>query len=236
MQMKSFVRILILLLCSPLASVTALAYCPVPEIRANGEFFKSDVVLTGTVISQRYTNPEGEDAGGWYYEMRAAKVLKGPIQKEFTVYTEDASARFSLEDGHDYLLFAYRAHGRLEIYGCGNSAPLSKASESLRQIQTISVTPDGEIEGWIAEETTGVHLSGIHVVVRGGPQVYRAVTDKDGWFHFRVPKGQYEVDFSNHEYYLNEGDVFWYDPKRFTVHAGETAAVQMVSVRHPDRR
>lgn len=233
--MKSPVRILVLLLCSMVFPLTALAYCPVPEIRANGEFFKSDVVFTGTVLSQRYTNGEGQDVGGWYYEMRMAKVFKGPTRKEITVYTEDASARFPLEDGRQYLLFAsYRANGRLEIYDCGNSALLSDAAKSIQQIQSIAVTPDGEIEGWVAEETAGVDLSGIHVAVRGGSQVYRALTNKDGWFHFRVPKGKYEMDFSNHEYYLNAGDIFWYDPKHFTIHAGETASLQLVSVRHPN--
>ncbi len=232
MRMKTPGCISVLLLCTALfSSLTAFANCPVPEIKANGQFFKSDVVFTGTVLSQRYRN--GEDDGGWYYRVRVVQVFKGPISKEFIVYTEDASNRFPLEKGREYLLFAHRYHGRLKIDNCGNSALLSEAAKSLQQIQSIATTRDAEIEGWLAPETDGVDLSGIHAVIRSGSRVYLATTNKDGRFQLRAPKGSYTVDFSNHEYYSNGGDVFWYNPKRFTLHAGESAALQMVSVRHP---
>jgi hypothetical protein len=52
----------------------AFGYCGVPEIRANGVYFQSDVVFTGTVISGRYTD---RDVGGWYYRVRAPKVFRG---------------------------------------------------------------------------------------------------------------------------------------------------------------
>ena len=107
--------------------------------------------------------------------------------------------------------------------------------KSIQQIRSIATTQDGEIEGWLAPETAGVDLSGIHVVIRSGSQVYRALTDEDGYFQFRAPKGSYVVDFSNNEYYLNGGDEFWYGPVRFKLHAGESAALQMVSVRHPKK-
>jgi hypothetical protein len=87
----------------------AFAHCPVPEIKANGEFFKADFVFTGEVLSQRYV--EHGDDSGWYYRIRLLKILKGPALKEVTVYTEDASNRFPLEVGRDYLLFAYRWNG-----------------------------------------------------------------------------------------------------------------------------
>jgi hypothetical protein len=234
--MKKPLRIVALLLCPALFSLTAFAYCRVPEIKANGEFFKSDLVFTGTVLSERYRDGPGvQDNGGWYYRIRVLQIFKGPILKQFTVYTEDASNRFPLEKGRDYLLFAYRWHGRLEIDGCGNSALLSDAAKSIQQIRSIATTQDGEIEGWLAPETAGVDLSGIHVVIRSGSQVYRALTDEDGYFQFRAPKGSYVVDFSNHEYYLNGGDEFWYGPVRFRLHAGESGALQMVSVRHPKK-
>jgi hypothetical protein len=231
--MKNPPRIVTLLLCFALFSLTAFANCRVPGIKANGEFFKSDLVFLGTVLSERYSEgPGAQDNGGWYYQVRVLQIFKGPILKQLTVYTEDASNRFPLEKGRDYLLFAYRWHGRLEIDGCGNSALLSDAAKSIQQIRSIATTRDGEIEGWLAPETDGVNLSGIHVVILSGSHVYRALTDKDGYFQFRAPEGRYVVDFSNHEYYLNGGDEFWYGPVRFRLHAGESAALQMVSVRH----
>jgi hypothetical protein len=66
--------------------------------------------------------------------------------------------------------------------------------------------------------------------------MFTSITDQDGYFHFRAPAGRYKVDFSNQEYYLNAADVFWYDPKGFQLHVGESAALQLVSVRHPKKK
>jgi hypothetical protein len=222
-----------LLICNVLIAVSAAAVCPVPTIEASGEFFKRNLVFTGKVTSQRYVEGKSED--GWYYRVRVTNVFKGANQKELTVYTGDDSVRFPLEVGREYLLFADERHGRLEIDSCGNSALLSEASKSLEQIKRIATANDGEIEGWVVEETGGINLSGIHVVIRGGSRLYRAVTDSEGWFHFRAPKGIYRVDFRNHEYYLNRGDLFWYEPDHFVLHDGETASLQMVSVRHKEK-
>lgn len=205
------------------------ALCPHPNIKANGEFFKADLVFTGEVLSQRYV--ERGDNAGWYYRIRLLHVLKGPTLKEVTVYTEDEVSRFPLEIGRDYLLFAYRGGGRFWIDSCGNSALLSEAAESIARIQNIPKTPDAEIEGWLFSPTSRVDLSGIHVVIRCGPRVYNLLTDNQGYFHFRAPPGKYNVDFRNHEYLADVGN--WYEPARFVLHPGESAALLLMSVRHP---
>jgi hypothetical protein len=129
-------------------------------------------------------------------------------------------------------VFACRTQGRMEIDACGNSALLSDAAKSLQLIQSITNLRGGEIEGWLAPETSGVDLYKIPVKIRCGSRVYYAITDREGSFHFRAPKGNYKVDFSSGEYYLNRDDKFWYDPANFTLHAGETVALQLISVRH----
>src|ERR1039458_6565388 len=133
MRIRVRFRVLAFLVVSTLFHSSALAYSPVPEIKANGEFFKSDVVFTGTVLSQHYRELD-VDHSGWFYRVSVAHVFKGPIQKEFVLYTEDASNRFPLENGREYLLFARRVGRRLEIDNCGNSALLSEAGKSLQQI------------------------------------------------------------------------------------------------------
>lgn len=223
-------------LCPIFLSVGAFAYCPVPEIRPNGEFFKADLIFTGTVLSERYTpepNTKSGDDFGWYYRLKVGESFKGSVLKEVTIFTGDDSNRFPLAKGHDYLLFVYRRHHRLEIDRCGNSAELTEAATSIAAIRNIVTSHDGEIEGRIAPETRGVDLSGIHVIIRGPAQVYRAITDKDGYFHFRAPAGRYVVDFRNQEYYINDADDFWYGPHRFMLHSGESVTLQFVSVRHP---
>jgi hypothetical protein len=208
----------------------ALGYCGVPEIRANGAYFQSDVVFIGTVISGRYTD---RDVGGWYYRVRATRVFRGPVQAEFSVYTEDTNIRFPLEKNRTYLLFGYRRNGRLEIDGCGNNDLLSEAAASIRSIENIPHAPPfGVIEGWVGPETGGIDVSGVRVTVKGHSRDYTAITDKNGWFHFRAPAGTYKVDFSSGEYYLNTDDYFRYDPHHFVLHAGETASLEVVSARH----
>ena len=213
--------------------VPAGAYCGVPEIRANGEYFQSDVVFIGTVISGRYTE---HDVGGWYYRVRAARIFRGPAQSEFTIYTEDSDIRLPLEKNRAYFLFAHRTNGRLDIDSCGNSGLLSNAADSVRSIENIPQAPPyGVIEGCVVAETDGIDVSGVQITVKGQSRNYTALTDKDGWFHFRAPVGPYKVDFSSGKYYLNAGDYFRYNPHHFVLHAGETASLQFVSARHSGR-
>lgn len=206
---------------------SVFGYCGVPEIRPNGEYFQSDVVFTGTVILGRY------GPGGGYYQLQVERIFRGPRQNEFEVYTTDDSNRFPLDNGRTYLLFAHRRHGRLEIDSCGNSDLLSNAAQSVRSIENLSNAPPfGEIEGWVVPETGGIDVSGVRITVTSHGRNYAAITDKDGWFHFHAPVGRYKVDFNSGEYYLNTGDFFRYNPHHFALHAGETASLQVVSVRH----
>lgn len=209
------------------------ASCPVPEIRANGEFFKSDAVFTGTVLSIQ-KKPDTDDVlGGWFYRLRIEKMFRGPHQNELTVFTEDSDTRLPLEKDRKYLLFAYKKHHRLEIYNCGNSALASESSDSLNRLEKLlRGEQSSEIEGWVVAETSGIDVSGVRVSIRGRSGMHSAMTGKDGWFHFQAPPGHYKADFSSKEYYLNGGDQFWYDPDQFVVHPGECASLQFVSVRH----
>lgn len=78
------------------------AYCGVPEIRANGEYFQSDVVSSGTATWANYS------AGGGMYRVQVRRIFRGPIRNESIVCTKDDDNRFPLEKGSRYLLFAIR--------------------------------------------------------------------------------------------------------------------------------
>lgn len=229
--MKRFLSLVAIAIASRfLFPLSASAVCRVPEIKPRGEFFKSDAVFVGTVTSSKYTS---RDVGGWFYRLYVDRVFRGPDEAEVTIYTEDSDIRFPLERKRTYLLFAYRRHGRLEIDSCGNSALLAVAAESVRSIEGLAEGGQGgEIEGWVVAETGGIDTSGVRVVVRGASKTYTAISDKEGWFHFRAPAGRYRVDFTSGDYYLNGDDYFWYDPNHFSLHAGEIASLQLVSVRH----
>jgi hypothetical protein len=212
------------------------AYCPVPEIRANGEFFKARVVFVGTVLSVRKVPDTDNDLGGWFYRVRVNEIFRGLARDEFTVYTEDSDARFPLEKHQKYLLFAYSRHRRLEIDSCGNSAEFSDAKDSLERLRNLrNGKQTSEIEGWVVAETGGIDVSGVVVTIRSRSKSYTAITDNEGRFHVQAHPGNYRADFQSKEYYLNGGDDFWYDPHHFYVHPGECASLQFVSVRHRTR-
>ena len=229
----SFLPVFLILSATLSLPLVTSAYCPVPEIRANGEFFKSDAVFIGTVLSIRETPDTDKDVGGWFYRLNIEELFRGPNLKVITVYTENSSARFPLEKGRKYLLFAFKQNGRLEIFGCGNSALSSEASDALNRLRNLRAGKQpSEIEGWVVAETAGIDLSGVIVTVKNQSKSYTAVTDKDGWFHFPAPPGRYSLDLSSKEYYLNADDLSWYKPEGFVLHPGECASLQVVSDRH----
>jgi len=200
------------------SSPPAKAVCPAPEIPANSEFFKRDLVFTGSVLSFREL-PDTDDAiGGWLYQVKVEKIFRGVARPAVEVFTENSSIRFPLEKNREYLLFADRRAGRFEIDNCGNSALISEAADSLERLnRLLAGKQPSEIEGWIAAETGGIDVSGVLVTIKSQSKSYTAVTDKDGWFHFPAPPGRYKLDFSSKQYYLNGGDDFWYKPEGFVL-------------------
>jgi Carboxypeptidase regulatory-like domain len=208
------------------------ASCPTPDIKPNGEFFKATLVFTGKVLSVRKVEDTEKEIGGWFYRMRVTEIFRGPIRREFTVFTEDASNRFPLDSNGEYLLFAYNWHHRLLIDICGNSALLSEAGDSLQTLRDLRAGKlPTEIEGDLFSPNPKADLSGVIVTIRSKTKIYTATTDKDGRFHRQLPPGKYRVDFASKEYYAQGDDDFWYDPDHFYIHPGECASLQLVSVR-----
>jgi hypothetical protein len=206
------------------------AYCGAPNvIRPSGEYYQSDVVFTGTVISAQY-----DAAAGGYYRLRVGRIFRGPIRRDFYVSTYSDDSRYPLQRGRAYLLFAKIGIRMLEINSCGKSDLLSNAAKTIRVLENLPHAPDyGVIEGWVVSEKDDAEVSGIRVTINGGRRDYSAVTDKDGWFHLRAPIGRYKVDSGSVEYYLDPRENFFrYNPHDFVLHPGETASLQVVSARH----
>jgi hypothetical protein len=227
--------ILFLVVLVPISSPSTKAVCPVPQIPANSEFFKRDLVFTGTVLSVREW-PDANDIGGWFYQVKVERVFRGAPRRQVEVFTENTSGRFPLEKNHEYLLFADRNANRFEIDNCGNSALLSEATDSLERLNNLLAGKQPtEIAGWVVGETDGVDLSGVRVTPKGRSRTFLATTDKNGRFQITVPPGRYRVVVDSKQYYLNNDDLFWYDADHFLLHRGECVVVQLVSARHSGR-
>ena len=209
--------------------VPLLAHCPIPDIKVNGEFFQATAVFTGKVMSVRKVIDKGDQEGGWFYKLRVGDVFRGPTAHEVAVFTGDDSNRFPLESGQEYLLFAYQSHGRLRINACGNSALLSEAHDS---VQTLNSLLRGklltEIDGYILTEDKDADLSGIAVTIQGSSKTYSVTTGKDGRFRIQVPPGKYRVEVVSRTYSGTDTDIFWYDPRGFSLHSGECASLELL--------
>jgi hypothetical protein len=225
-------KLVLLCFTTLVLAAPAFAFCTEPEPTVACEFLNSDAVFIGTVISTHDTPAQGEEFDeGWTYEMSVQRVFRGPRGKRIEVFTENNSARFPLDTGKTYLLFAERGmQDRLVIGDCGNSALLSQAAATIKILRTLRVSSDAEIEGRITFSgipDTGPHVSGVHVVIQGEGKTYTAISDRDGWFHLNVPAGRYSAKVQPIPHWtITPFDLSQYDPKSFVADAGRCAGLE----------
>lgn len=113
----------------PFRAVFAACMLPIPTVAC--EFLNSDAVFVGTVVSVQTVTPPGYEPG-WLYELTVQRLFRGPHAKTIRVFTENTSAKFAVDVGKRYLIFAYEEDGQLLIDNCANNSLLSTAGPALR--------------------------------------------------------------------------------------------------------
>jgi hypothetical protein len=161
-----------------------------------------------------------------FIALRVQRTFRGAPARFLVVYTENDNARFPLKVGERYLLFVFRVQGRLEINGCGNSAPLSEAGAAISAIEAIRhAGPYGEIEGRVrTKDAEEAGIPGIRVIAQGD-RSYSTATVQDGWFQMRVPPGTYKLIVQSPNRIIESQDSVYNfdDPAHFIVHRGSIA-------------
>lgn len=211
-----------------LAATSLFGVCGQPHPRVCTEFYDSDAVFTGTVAAVRtvYTN---DLIDGWYYRMKVAKTFRGPSGPFIEVFTENASARFPLEKGRRYLLFARNFDGVLNIGCCGNSGFLGDSDWAIRQIEEIKKTKSGgEIAGRMGWAESP-EFRGTRILAIGKAHTYETKVDLNGWFHMKVPEGVYQVraNAPNGGYYP-AFDLTYDNPDHIVVQPGGCPQMQFM--------
>ncbi len=204
--------------------------CPEPRPKPNAEYFHSDVVFTGTVLSasrvvRKLVDGE-EEVSEIYYRVHLQRLFRGRVSEVLHVYTSVDSVGNYLDNGQAYLLFAYKfpGHRTLRIASCGNSAPLEKADDVIRQLEEIPRARNyGEIEG----ELRGFHPdpsdTKLRIIVRGSSRLFVGRVDSLGQFHLRVPPGRYSLHVQSERYSATPRMFSSDNPKDFFVCRGGLA-------------
>ncbi len=232
MRHKRVFRRTQLLTCASLVLAAFLAtsvwsVCFQPAPRVCTEFYDSTAVFTGKVVSVRdQIFSEGGAPGGWFYRIWVERSFRGPSGPFIEVYTENSSARFPLEKGHRYLLFAQRYEGVLTLTCCGNSGFLENSTSAIKQIEQILNTKSGgEVAGRIGRDDSS-EFAGVRIIVEGERGSFEGVTDSRSWFHIKVPEGRYRVRAKGPGHIYVPYDLTYDDPGHIVVHAGGCPQVE----------
>jgi hypothetical protein len=216
-------RLIIFFVLNLLTVSSATAYCPRFPIAPNSEFFKSKFVVLGTVASVQIRNDDEGFLESTTYLIKVEKTFRGRPGAFLKTYSENDSGRFEMDKGQTYLLFITTSENHLVVNNCGSSGPSSEAqaTAALEAIARIATSgPSGEIEGNI-RPAPRIELSGIRVVATSGKKHYVAYASTDGWFHLRVPAGNYRLRVdSTDSAIISPYDLNVDDPDHFTIYPG----------------
>jgi hypothetical protein len=216
-----------------LLSKPAGAFCNVPPIRLDDEFFVSDLVFEGSIVADRKIGltPDGFfDARSFTW--RVDRVFRGSIvpgQRVVTLTGND-SGRFPLDAGSSsslvggkFLIFALtnRQHvGLFAVDQCGNSRPLREAASKIREIEDLRNHHGGLIYGSMMDGERNVQIT-----AKGRAGKFSAMTTNDGSFSIKVPPGRYSVVAQESGHVFVDTDIAYKDSRSVFVPEGGGAGL-----------
>ena len=129
-------------------------------------------------------------------------------------------------------MFAYKEEGILKIDDCGNSAELSEAGETIRQVESLLANMKSASGGDIGGRVVGEHdagASGITVTASGDGRKYTGVTDQEGRFHIHVPPGKYAVWLETSKWVVTPYDLSYDKEDHVLIERGSCADLQFIA-------
>jgi hypothetical protein len=201
-----------------------LPFCQEPSPRrVCAEYFRSDVVFVGKVISEKVLPEEQGFDGGWLYYLKVSKVYRGSIGKTIEIMTENNSGRYPLEKGRKYLLFACAGARGFEIIGCGNSGLLEESKDRIREIEGLASAIDSSIEINVQDGSEA------RLAIIGPEGRSESITDKEGRLWVSVPPGRYRVEMLDPEFMPS--DISYDQPDDLYLIKGQCAQIQYIKKR-----
>jgi hypothetical protein len=211
----------------------AEAFCNVPPIRLDDEFFVSDIVFIGSIVSDKKIGltPEG------FFEARSFtwrvdRVLRGSIVpgQRVRTFTGNDSGRFPLDAGQlislgggKFLIFAFRDRqhtGFFTVDSCGNSRPLHEAASKIHEIEDLPHHHGGLIYGSMMDGERRVQIT-----AGGSSGKFSTMTKEDGSFSIKLPPGRYIVVAQEPGHVFVNTDIAYKDSTNVIVPDGGSAGL-----------
>ncbi len=245
----SFIKSAILAFCCVLQACPSMAICPFPERRIRTQFTRSEVVFIGTVLSERGIDSKGKevkdpidlepfgDADYLCYRVKGGQIFRGVKNNEFDICEGNHSARMGLRIGQTYLFLIEKEKNGMLLGSCRDAINSrdpdyqKKISEVKEVIRNINAKADGDILGFVGatEGKASVGLNGIHFLLKGMGVTRTIVSDKEGWFHARVPAGLYKIEPIESNYQI-EASIYSPDnPNRIDVRVAGGGEISFVA-------
>jgi hypothetical protein len=118
-------------------SPAAFAACVLSDYSVEAELHRSIAVVVGTVMAERPTAETRDLLDGVTYTISVDETLHGGAPKTLELFSENSSGRFPMQKGKIYVLFIYRALGRLAVDNCGNSGLVTEKKAVLTSVRQL---------------------------------------------------------------------------------------------------
>lgn len=235
-------------LLSPLCATTAMAECAnhpgQARPRVCDEFYYSDAVFEGTVVSTRQVPTAPADPAnimGWVYTLEINKAYRGLEQRTVEIYAGNDTSGVPLQHGHTYILFVKKnPQGYLAPNSCGSTSEMSKANETMAFLKKLmedrKTSNRGEIGGRVFAVAAGeISLSdqpapGIKVIAHAGDKTFQDITDAKGQFHIGVPVGKYTVTTESNAWTVTPYALSYAKPDNIVIENAGCADLDMLAV------
>ncbi len=207
--------------------VAARAFCFAPQLKVSDEYFTSSLVVVAEVISSkdRYDSQDRESIEGTFYRLRVDHAYRGTPNRELNVFSENTTARFSMDLNQNYVLFLTRdSQGNWTVDNCGNSGVVSKSAGVMHALLSLPLAHSfvyGDVYHWWpnAKPCTNMTLELF------GPSDYRVPVRNDCSFRTNVLPGNYRARMMASGVQVLANDLIYKDPYCFTVPSGGSAGL-----------
>lgn len=206
---------------------SAFAFCQAPQPRLLcAEYSNSQAVVIAKVVRIEMVG----DDDGHRYKLSTIERFRGNIPASFTTWEENSSSRASFDwvPGRSYLLFPnYSPSDHAWIVdGCGNSGPVNKSRASIATIRSFKPEGPALLSGIVTTSSWTTGVPGVTITASGQARTFRAISDRDGRFAFKLPPGIWSFHAAASGEKFDPGPVSYENPRELRLEPGSCAQIQ----------